>query len=236
MEPILSVADFLKLVEKQRYFMKDKGRWIFRGHSSTFFKLIPGVGRGGHTSRTAKKFETSVFESFKRSALPYLKQTPNDDWAWLAIAQHHGLPTRLLDWTLNPFVGLYFAVAGNPTDDGKFFALYAPRKMSTNMRERSPFEIQSPFKFIPETTTERVRVQEGLFIAFSDVECDLSTSLKEEWQLEEFLVPFAVKERLRYELYRLGVHGSALFPDLDGLASHVRWNHSVKPFAETGLE
>ena len=228
MPPINNLVDLMLFAQKE-YFKIDKGRWVFRGHSDTKHSLIPGIGRGNHTSSTVAKYEMSVLETFKRSAYPHLLSEPKDDWAWLALAQHHGLPTRLLDWTTNPLVALFFAVINDPDFDGKLFALYAPRKMSATMRERSPFIIRSPFKFLPEVTTERIRAQEGLFITFSDVEQDLTESIKDGWKLESYLVPATAKEQLRYELYRVGIHGSSLFPDLDGLTKHIRWHHSVNP-------
>jgi FRG domain len=81
------------------YFRLKRGAWVFRGHSSQSFKLIPKVGRTSHTSETRQQFELSIFNMFKRTALQHLQRSPTNDWEWLAIAQHHGLPTRLLDWS-----------------------------------------------------------------------------------------------------------------------------------------
>lgn len=60
-----------------------------------------------------QEYEKTIFDSFKRQALHYLASRPKNQWKWLAVAQHNVLPTRLLDWTKNPLVAAYFAVAGN---------------------------------------------------------------------------------------------------------------------------
>ena len=95
---------------------------IFRGLPDRSYELVPSIGRKEFTGEsTLKGAERRMLQLFKESALPYLSFSPRDDWEWLALAQHHGLPTRLLDWTTNPLVAVYFAVCEMCDRDGALY-------------------------------------------------------------------------------------------------------------------
>src|SRR5438477_3733661 len=85
--------------------------WVFRGLGDTRFGLLPGVGRGSYD--LAK--ERTILEIFERRATEFLDLTQMSSWDKMALAQHHGLPTRLLDWTTNPLVAAYFATTSLPS-------------------------------------------------------------------------------------------------------------------------
>ncbi len=216
-------------VTAERYFTMQRGQWVFRGHADIRHKLIPSVGRGGHTSRSTQKYEKSLFQSFKREAGSYLDPLPINEWEWLSAAQHHGLPTRLLDWSHNPLAALYFVVRDAPGLDGELFALNAPLKAPEDYVGRSPFEIDRALKYYPNIVSPRIRAQEGLFVICPNPETPLDSALRSDWSLEHLLIPAKSKCRLRYELFRLGVHESSLFPAIDGLCARIKWQHTVRP-------
>ena len=223
-----SVHQLLEIVS-HRYFIESRGQWVFRGHSDAKYELKPSVGRRGHTSGSTTKYEQSLFDSFRREAGAYISPAPSDEWEWLSVAQHHGLPTRLMDWSHNPLVALYFSVLGDQAVNGQVVALKAPRKAPARVLGRSPFDLSKPMKYYPNIVSPRIRAQEGLFIACSDPEAPLDQELREDWSIQRLSVPAAAKGRLRYELFRLGVHESSLFPHLDGLAARIRWQHQILP-------
>src|SRR5256714_49553 len=81
--------------------------YAFRGMQNADADLTTSLARlGGPYPKT----EGHVLRNFRKYA--HRDSVPGDSvWNWLSLAQHHGLPTRLLDWTYSPFVALHFATA-----------------------------------------------------------------------------------------------------------------------------
>ncbi len=170
-------------------------------------------------------YEQTLFDSFKRHATLLIERVPHDEWEWMALAQHHELPTRLLDWSKNPLVGLFFAVSGATRgEDAHIYAIDWGRLDQghdsmidlTNPPMASPLHYSGPIRrFIPPTIDRRMAAQQGLFT--------IHDPLSPLQGVERALVPAGLHTQLRKELQRVGTNRAALFPDLYNLAKNQEW-------------
>lgn len=190
--------------------------WIFRGHSNPDWWLIPKAGR----SPIMMKNEVEYFKAWKRRAVEYVSVVPTDDWDWLSISQHHGFPTRLLDWTRNPLIAAFFAASDERDNDGVIFA-FRPRFQV--IRERvQPHDYTGISAFRPSAFAARISRQSGNFTIHGPPDREI---VEDEaiGLLRRYIVPRKMRESMVRGLDQFGCNAASIFPDLDGLSSYMNW-------------
>lgn len=193
---------------------------LFRGiGNDNLYKLIPSAGRFGIKDPSVQRqFEEALFKDFKRKAHLYIQQTPKNDFEWLFLAQHHGLPTRLLDWTFNPLVALYFAVENEHDADCAIYRSYLSSFITPEQIEGwgSPFNIKEMTQIIPNLNHVRYQNQNGLFTIHPQPS-------KEDFTLimTKYLISKPIKKAIRWKLRKIGISKSLLFQNLDSLTYDI---------------
>lgn len=107
--PISTLREFTDFVEQR---MSSAVQLWYRGCGRIAYELRPSLYRHPSISdvRQLLDLESQIMTRFRQRSLPYLERSVIDDWDYLFLMQHYGVPTRLLDWTENPYVALFFAL------------------------------------------------------------------------------------------------------------------------------
>jgi hypothetical protein len=223
-----TLTDFTRYIE-ETYLTNDTVMFRGQADGGPTRKLLPSIARM-ELKGTIMDMEQEMLSEFQRNSVPHLQFTPATTWDWLALAQHHGLPTRMLDWTLNPFTALWFVINEPPKTEtnGVVWILQAEEKDFARPKEMNTLACKRHMIFRPKHITERITAQ----LAYLTVHKGWSEEpdfepLEESAQFKSRLTRVEIpRERFahfRFHLNRFGINYSSVYPGLDGLSNHIRW-------------
>ncbi len=223
--------------------------FAFRGMPRATHSLSSSLVRLAGTRANPRRVETAMLRNFRKYARGEAAHT-DSVWDWLALGQHRGLPTRLLDWTYSPLVALHFAT-DNPADFGADGVVWCVNFVEANKRlparlrrildkegsDTFTVEMLAEFETLrefdalsrdpfviflePPAVDQRILNQLALFSVMSSPEAELGEWLRRHPDLcRRVEVPANLKWEIRDKLDQANVNERVLFPGLDGLS---RW-------------
>jgi len=224
---IRSVGEFVSHLHKT----PTATRRLFRGQN-TDKCLLPKIMRLAKENHISPAdidgIEQRMLERFRKESVPMLS-FPRElaVWELMSIAQHWGMPTRLLDWTANPLAGLWFAVSTDPSkkkEHGVVWVLDGPNE-KTFHGDEDIFALERTCFFQPPHLDRRIAAQSGWFSVYRHNRQEflpLEAQSRYADKVTRFIIPNKYFKPLRQELRLLGVNHVAIFPDLSGLGADIQ--------------
>lgn len=224
---------------------------VYRGAADAGGALLTSLDRlGGEKPHAKADLEAHILRNYIRYSRPFLGREPVNDWEHLVSAQHHGAPTRLLDWTYSPLVAAFFATRPGGDCDRVIWRLdWRPvhEKFSLPPRSLMPSDLGEMFEkgahfspwdlfgardkhtfaalIEPPSLDTRLVTQAAVFTLSSTKTMSFEHFLAKhglEKTLTRFVIAASEVGRLRDQLDLVGMDERRLFPDLDGVAASLR--------------
>ncbi|UJP06731.1 MAG: FRG domain-containing protein [Nitrosomonas sp.] len=212
---ISCIADILQILADS-----SEGLFIYRSEDSTEYTLKPKLGRYSFDEfLNWPDAENTLLNTFKRKSVPYLVTRPRTEMQWLALAQHHGLATRLLDWTENPLVALYFAISNCDLDQDRVFYALQTNEFDYIDDTENPFGFSKVVLHEPIHVSPRITSQRGIFTIHPNPAQRFKSKFLRSW-----IIPKKYTIKLLVDLDALGVNAESIYPGLDGVARQANEN------------
>lgn len=255
---VASWSEFLALVDSPALH-----GWAFRGQLNASWPIVSSLTRYLERFVDPQRWasqENRAFRVFKRKAHYFLSDPSalQDGFRCLALMQHHGAPTRLIDLTKSPYVAAYFALE-TATSDSAVFALNTPAlwldakpkgredlsreaidpRVGDNL-ETYFFSNRYPVVWPgePWMMDRRIVAQAGTFvlpgIAGQSIEALLAQYDHKDDLLIKIVLPPSIRTEAMQALYRMNITSATLFPDLDGLARSIAYELEVNWLGTSG--
>lgn len=222
-----NVQSYIKYVLDERIAAQDVDI-IYRGHACVSWVLKPSIGRQKYNPEMEKR----LFYHFKRQYYSYTNERPETDMDLLCLAQHYGLPTRLLDWTYNPMIALYFACEEEKYDehDGHVYSYMLTKDllMDSEVNPNAPkslkdiFDMKRAMFIVPNYTDIRYKNQKALFLLDNKPEKRFTFPGP-----AKYLIKKNCKSQIRHELALLGYDRTLVYPMLDSLCSDIKAKNNI---------
>lgn len=234
---VSSVHQYIKIINTEKTDAKNAGNnvdFLFRGQPEDS-PLIPKLARLKLRGEIIN-IERLILDEFKRTCIPLSEFQPQDEWDLLALAQHHGLPTRLLDWTYSALIALWFAVREVPKDNNKIAVvwLFIPNleDYRSDIEEFGPLSNKITKIFRPKIISRRISAQSAVFTVHKIIDGGRVVKFENHKNYSTKLLKIMIESKhfpaMRNELNTLGVNSASVFPDLVGLCEHLQWRYSYK--------
>jgi hypothetical protein len=261
--PLDSVEELLGKIRDDIGHTSTSSLTVYRGHRDFKWKLVPKIARSPFKipeafckeprDKSAERNLYLFFRDYSAALMPvWVSQGPSKEVSWriLVVGQHHGLTTRLLDWTLNPLVGLFFAIEGKPEPctcnppvecDGEFhdselLILKNRRAFTVEGLAAEPSNEEAPLYryddnvglLRPPMISPRIVAQGSMFTIQRNPGIEIHPD-------HVFRIPYKKRDEFQQRLNELGVNRRVLFPDLDGISDYLRWEVRNWP-TEAGIQ